>query len=103
MILFVKNDKSVEMSNIGIVKYGNVGSINLKDLKQIDITDIVNGGKRVQVYPQDDRNYCLLFVARNYILARVIMDSDKKIISPSMTFSFNCASFPISQFKKTQK
>jgi len=62
MILFVKNEKSVEMSNIGVVKYKNVGSIDLKDLKQIDITDIVNGGSRIQVYPHDDRTYCLLFV-----------------------------------------
>jgi len=62
----------------------------LKDLKQIDIKDIVNGGSRTQVYPHDDRNYCLLFVdASNYILTRVIMDSDKKIISPSKTFSYN--------------
>jgi len=80
MILFVKNEKSVEMSNIGVVKYKNVGSIDLKDLKQIDITDIVNGGSRIQVYPHDDRTYCLLFVDvnYNYILTRVIIDSDKK-------------------------
>jgi len=72
------------MSNIGVVKYGNVGNIDLKDLKQIDITDIVNGGGRIQVYPHDDRTYCLLFVdvSYNYILTRVIIDSDKKNISP---------------------
>ena len=102
MILFVKNEKSVEMSNIGVVKYKNVGSIDFKDLKQIDIKDIVIGGYNVQVYPHDDRTYCLLFVDvnYNYILTRVIMDSDKKIILPSKTFNTNHTSRPIYHFKK---
>jgi len=102
MILFVKNDKSVEMSNIGVVKYKNVGSIDFKYLKQIDITDIVNGGCQVQVHPHDDRTYCLLFVDvnYNYILTRVIMDSDKKIISPTKTFTSNSTSYPIYPFIK---
>jgi len=101
MVLFVKNEKSVEMSNIGVVKYKNVGSIDLKDLKQIDITDIVNGGGKVQVYPHDDGTYFLFFVdASNYILTRIIMDSDKKIILPSKTFTTDSTSYPIYQFKK---
>jgi len=103
MILFVKNEKSVEMSNIGVVKYKNVGSIDLKYLKQIDIKDIVNGGKRVQVYPHDDRNYCLLYSnSTGNILTRVIMDSDKKIISPSKTFNTNHIMADLS-FQKAQK
>jgi len=93
MIVFVKNEKSPEMSSIGVVKYKNVGSIDLKDLKQIDITDIVDEGGKVQVYPHDDGTYCLLFVDVNsYTLTRVIMDSDKKIITPRLvqkyTFTF---------------
>jgi len=101
IILFVKNDKSVEMGNIGVVKYRHVASLDLEDLKHIDIKDIVNGGKRVQVYPQDDRTYCLLFVDSTWsVLTRVIMDSDKKIISPTKTFTSNSTSYPIYPFVK---
>ncbi len=90
------------MTNIGVVKYKNVGSIDLKDLKQIDIKDIVIGGYNVQVYPHDDRTYCLLFVDvnYNYILTRVIMDSETNIISPSITINSYNTSYPIYRFKK---
>jgi len=100
IILFVKNDKSVEMSNIGVVKYGFVGSIDLNDLKHIDIKYIVNGGKRVLVYPHDDQTLCLLTVnSTDNILTRIIMDSDKNIILPSKTFTTN-STYKIYQFKK---
>jgi len=59
MILFAKHDKSIEMSNIGFVKYKHVGCIDLKDLK-IDFIKIVQRGSQVQVYPhylmQDNLN-----------------------------------------------
>ncbi len=98
MILFVKNGKSVEMSNIGVVKYKHVGCIDLKNLKKIDIKDIVDVGSRVQVYPQEDRTYSLFFVVLGSVLTRVIMDCDKKIISPSKTVT--SISYPIYQYKK---
>jgi len=101
MILFVKNEKSVEKSAIGFVKYEYVGRIDLKDLKHVEIKDIVDEGRQVQVYPHNDRTYCLLFVSsRESVLTRVIIDSDKNVITPSETITFHNTSYPVLQFKK---
>jgi len=93
MISFAKNEKSVEMSNIRVFKYKNVG-IDLKGLKKFDIKEIVQGGSQVHVYPHDLRTYCFLFVdASRYGITRVIMDSDKKIISRSKTTFYHIYQF----------
>jgi len=112
MILFVKNGKSVEMSNIGVVKYKHVGCIDLKDLKKIDIKDIVDEGRQVQIYPHnggiinqvythDDRSLYLLYTVAGYgrsSLTLLNMDSVKKNILPSKIY--NSQNYGIEQFTK---
>ena len=72
------------MSNIGLVRYKVVGGYDLESLKQIDLTNTVKRESRVQVYPQDDGTFCLLFSEYiNYGLIQVTIDKDKKIISSS--------------------
>jgi len=96
MIWFTKNEKLGDMSNIGVVKYRYAECNNLKDLKKIDIQDF--GRFEVQVYPQEDSTYLLLFIDNKYGLTQVVIDSEKKIISPSKTFIYGHS--PISQFTK---
>ena len=75
-IAFVKNEKVVEMCNIGVVKYEGVG-----DYDFIEDLDFVNGGKSVQVYPQDDGSLLyLLCIDANGYLTQVTLDKDKKFI-----------------------
>ena len=67
MILFEKNEKGVGMDNIGFVKYKRVdGCIDLKDFRQIGIKEIDKVRKKsVQVYPQDDGTFYLLYTNAN--------------------------------------
>jgi len=99
IILFVKNEKAVEMSNIGAIKYESVEGAELKDLKKIDISDIVNGGYCVQVYPQIEKTFCLIFINNDECgLTQVTIDENENIISPLRKFSNN--GFYICLFRK---
>ena len=44
MISFMKNEKGLEMGNIGVVEFKAVGGYDLNEFRLIDIKDVVNGG-----------------------------------------------------------
>ena len=96
MFLFVKNEKAVEMSNIGVVKFKNV-EIDLDEFWQIDITNIVVEGCDIEVYSQKDGTFYLLYTNAYFTgLTQVHIDKYKKVISPSTTYS----GYYINQFNK---
>jgi len=98
-IFFVKNKQEVEIRNLGVLKYKSVGCYDLKDLKQIDIKDIVRRGKNLQVYPQDDDTFDLVlsFSFKGLWFSQVRVDSNNISISPSSLFSTRGY---LSQFRK---
>ena len=100
MIMFMKNVNEVEMGNIGIVKFKSIGGIDLNEFRQIDIKDVLNIGNcvrvEVQIYPQDDGTFCLLYIsACGYGLNQVSINKDKKIVSALKTYDahIRCYSF----------
>ena len=81
MISFVKNEKAAEMENIGFVKYNRIGCCSLDyDFKKIDIKDILKLVRdRVEVYPQDDGTFYLLW-RNKYWIEQLTIDKDGKVI-----------------------
>ena len=100
MIDFVKNVNGVDMSNIGVIRFKSVGSIDLSLLEQIDISDIIpNNAKSFKVYCQGDGSFHVLFTDSNCYLNQIVFDKNKKIISQQKQ---NDTRFQVYYFNKTK-
>jgi hypothetical protein len=85
------------MNNIGAIKYEGVGGSELNVLKKM-ILDIVNGGYCVQVYPQIEKTFCLIFIDADECDLTKLRLMKTKLISPLRKSSNN--GFYIFLFRK---
>jgi len=89
-IYFEKNKEPPEMGNIGLVNFKCLDSYDLKNFREINTKDIINGVNDLQVYPQDGGYFNLLYIDYDGQLTRVVIDKNKNKVSESKQYECVC-------------
>ena len=83
IIFFEKYEKGIEKSSLGVIKFKSVGGYDLNDFKQINISGIVGIGTELQLYPQENGTFIIVYIDNNSLIKQVTIDynRDKKTLS----------------------
>jgi len=92
-IYFEKNKEPPAMGNIGLVNFKCLDSYDLKNFREINIKDIINGVNDVQIYPQDGGYFYLIYIDYDEKLTREVIDKNKNKVSESKQYECVCKSF----------
>ncbi len=89
-IYFEKNKEPPAMGNIGLVNFKCLDSYDLKNFREINIKDIINGVNDVQIYPQDGGYFYLIYIDYDEKLTREVIDKNKNKVSESKQYECVC-------------